>query len=228
MKRRRFSLQNLSLMRSLLLPAVTVASLAILSCSHTVTVTIPPVVRLGNYQAVGLVEFVSQPPGQMGTEATRKFIDDLHAAQPGIRILEIGSEADVMKDLGYDKLDFQSIKAIGDRFGIAAVLTGTIELSEPQSNVMFGTDMKSLSAGINAKVDGRMSAKLWETGSGATLWSNSSWGSWTVGGVSLSSNGSVSAGYNYPGGKQDEIITELVNALNGDFWPRYEKRKVEE
>jgi len=60
------------------------------------------------------------------------------------------------------------------------------------------TDLSVLLAGIEAKVDGRMTAKLWETASGATVWSNSSWGTWTIGGVSFDSKGRVSAGYSYP------------------------------
>ncbi len=74
----------------------------------------------------------------------------------------------------------------------------------------------------------RMSPKLWETASGATVWSNSSWGTWTIGGVSFDSKGRVSAGYSYPIEKQREILTALVRALNGDFWPTYEKHKVKE
>lgn len=228
MKLKRSSLQNFSFIQGLRLSALAVAALAAFSCSHKVTVTLPPVIDLTNYQTIGIIDFVSQPPGQMGAEATRKFIDNLHAAQPGTRILEIGNQATILKDLGYDQLDFQSIKAIGAHFNVASVVTGAVELSEPKSDVKIDTDLKHLSAGIKAEVEGRMSAKLWETASGATIWSNSSWGDWTVGGVNLDSNGRISGGYNYPSEKKDRILTELVRALNSDFWPRYEKRKVEE
>ena len=217
-----------SLRQRLRLTALAVAVLALAGCARTVTVTLPPRVDLANYPAIGLVEFTSRPP-RLGADATRKFIDNLHGAQPGIRILELGSQAAVLKEAGCgEELDFKAIKAIGDQFGVAAVITGTVELSEPQSDVKFATDLKALSANVKAKVDGRMSAKLWETASGATTWSNSSWGNWTVGGLSLGSNGSVSGGYNYPREKQDQILAALVRALNGEFWPSYEKRKVEE
>lgn len=215
------------LRQRLRLSALAVVVLALAGCARTVTVTLPPRVDLANYPAIGLVEFTSRPP-RLGADATRKFIDNLHGAQPGIRILELGSQTTVLKEAGYEELDFKAIKAIGDQFGVAAVITGTVELSEPQSDVKFATDLKALSANVKAKVDGRMSAKLWETASGATTWSNSSWGSWTVGGLSLGSNGSVSGGYNYPREKQDQILMALVRALNGEFWPSYEKRKVAE
>jgi hypothetical protein len=73
-----------------------------------------------------------------------------------------------------------------------------------------------------------MSTRLDETASGVTVWSNSSWGTWTVGGVSFDSKGRVSAGYAYPMEKQREILTALVTALNGDFRPTYEKHKMKE
>lgn len=228
MKITKFLSKRFSLIRSLQLLVLVIAALAIFTCSHSVIVTIPPVVELADYEVIGLIEFTSQPADQLGREATRKFIDNLHAAQPGVRILEIGNQKDILNKLGYDNLDFQSIKAIGDHYGVAAVVTGTVELSEPKPDAKAATDLKVLLAGIEAKVDGRMTAKLWETASGATVWSNSSWGSWTVGGVSFDSKGRVSAGYSYPMEKQREILTALVRALNGDFWPTYEKRKVKE
>lgn len=220
--------KRFSLVRSLGLLILGTAALTICSCSHSIIVTIPPVVELADYEVIGLIEFSSESAGQLGIEATRKFIDNLHGAQPGVRILEIGNQKDILNKLGYDRLDFQSIKAIGDHYGVAAVVTGTVELSEPKPDAKAATDLSVLLAGIEAKVDGRMTAKLWETASGATVWSNSSWGTWTIGGVSFDSKGRVSAGYSYPMEKQREILTALVRALNGDFWPTYEKHKVKE
>jgi hypothetical protein len=181
---------------------------------------------LFTYSSIGVIEFVSPQSGPIGADATRKFIANLHGAQPGIRILELGSLAKVLQEVGHTELDFRAIRAIGEKYGVAAVLTGTIELSEPRTNVNISTSLSSISA--KAKVDGRMSATLLETDSGASSWSNSSWGNWTVGGISLSSDGNVNAGYHYPQEKQDQILTALINALNGDFWSTYERRRVEE
>lgn len=226
MKMTRFFFPNFLFMQSFRLTAIPLAALTIFCCARTVTISIPPVVELSNYQNIGLVEFVSQPEDQLGKEATRKFIENLHAAQPGIPIVEIGSQVNVLTKIGYDKLDFRSIRAIGDHFGVKAVITGTVELSEPQPDFKIAADQKVLAAKVTAKVEGRMIAKLWETASGATTWNNSAWGSWTVGGISFDSNGRVSAGYKHLKEKKDQILTALVRALNGDFWPSYEKRKV--
>ncbi|KAF0215512.1 MAG: hypothetical protein FD174_4106 [Geobacteraceae bacterium] len=212
------------LMRFLVL---TGAALALAACAaRMVTVAVPPRVELTSYPSIGVIEFVSTQPGTLGTDATREFIANLHGAQPGVRILELSSQAKVLQEVGHSELDFRAIRAIGEKYRVAAVLTGTIELSEPRPDVNISTSLSSISA--KAKVDGRMSAKLWETDSGASTWSNSSWGNWTVGGISLSSDGDVRAGYHYPKEKQDQILMSLIKALNGDFWPTYEKRKIEE
>lgn len=220
-------LKRFPLVRSLGSLILAMAVLTIFSCSHSVIVTIPPAIELANYEVIGLIEFSSKEAGQLGAEATREFIDNLHAAQPGVRILELGNQKDILEKLGYNQMDFQSIKAIGEHYRLAAVVSGNVELSDPKPDAKAATHLKILLAGIEAKVDGRMSAKLWEASSGVTIWSNSSWGTWTVGKVNLDSKGRISAGYSYPIEKQREILTALVRALNGDFWPTYEKCKVE-
>lgn len=204
---------------------LSLAALALLACSaKTITVTVPPRLTLTGYPAVGVLEFVSQQPA-LGEDATRKFIADLHAAQPGVRILELGNQERVLEEVGHNQLDYRAIRAIGAKFGVEALITGSVELAEPRPDLKLSTDLSAVSA--TAKVDGKMSGKLWETGSGASIWSNSSWGSWSVGGVRLGSNGRVQAGYHYPKEKQDQILLALIEALNGEFWPTYEKRRVE-
>ena len=59
-----------------------------------------PVIELAKYEVIGLIEFSSESAGQLGIEATRKFIDNLHGAQPGVRILEIGNQKDILNKLG--------------------------------------------------------------------------------------------------------------------------------
>jgi len=193
--------------------------------AKTITVTVPPRVNLTTYPAVGVIEFVPTQPGPLGEDATRKFIANLHGAQAGVRILELGKQEQILQEVGRKDLDFRAARAIGEKFGVKAIITGTVELAEPRPDINL-SNLSSLSA--KAKVDGKMSAKLWETESGASAWSNSSWGSWTVGGVSLGSNGLINAGYSYPKERRDQIVMSLIESLNGEFWPTYEKRRVEE
>ncbi len=195
-------------------------------CSKTVVVTIPPKVDLKAYKTVGVIELSGKPDDGLTRDATQKFFGNLQGAQPGVRLLELGSRESVLKDLGRSDLDFQAIRALGEKYGIDAVLTGNIELSDVRPDVNFSGGLTSVSA--QAKIDGKMNAKLWETASGASVWSNSSWGSWSVGGVKLTNGGMPSVGYKNPKEKRDEIVMALIKALNHDFWPTYQKRKVKD
>lgn len=211
--------------RNLRLPILLVAGLFLLACTRTVTVTVPPRVALDTLPTIGVIDFAAQPPGELAQEATQKYLGNLQAAQPGVRLLELGSRDQVLREVGRTDLDFQAIRAIGARYGVAAVLSGTVELSEPRPDLKLSPNLTSVTA--QAKIDGKMSAKLWETASGATVWTNSSWGNWSVGGVNITNGGAASAGFRHPREKRNEILMALIKALNGDFWPTYEKRRVE-
>jgi hypothetical protein len=211
--------------RSLRLPLLLVAGLILMACARTVTVTVPPRVDLDTLPTIGVIDFAAQPPGELTQEATQKFLGNLQAAQPGVRLLELGSREQVLREVGHTELDFQAIRAIGAHYGVAAVLSGTVELSEPRPDLKISPNLTSVTA--QAKIDGKMSAKLWETAGGATVWTNSSWGNWAVGGVSIANGGAASAGFRHPREKRNEVLMALIKALNGDFWPTYEKRRVE-
>jgi hypothetical protein len=211
--------------RSLRLPMLLVAGLTLMACARTVTVTVPPRVDLDTLPTIGVIDFAAQPPGELTQEATQKFLGNLQAAQPGVRLLELGSREQVLREVGRTDLDFQAIRAIGAHYGVAAVLSGSVELSEPRPDLKISPNLTSVTA--QAKIDGKMSAKLWETAGGATVWTNSSWGNWAVGGVSIANGGAASAGFRHPREKRNEVLMALIKALNGDFWPTYEKRRVE-
>ena len=219
---RRFPRNSPAWCRRLLLPLLV---LSLVACARTVTVALPPQVELAAYPTIGLIDFAAEP-NELGAAATQKFIGNLHAAQPGLRFLELGNRRDLLREVGCAELDYRAIRAIGEKYRVAAVLTGTVELSEARPDVTVAANLASISA--KAKVDGRMSAKLWETTSGATAWSNSSWGSWPVAGITLSKGRIVDGGFRHPQEQQDQILMALVKALNGEFWPRYERRRVAE
>ncbi len=200
------------------------AAMTFFGCARTVTVTVPPRVDLRAYPNIGVIGLAAKPEGELARDATQKFLGNLQAAQPGVRLLELGSAEQVLHSVGAKDLDFQAIRAIGRKYGVAAVLGGSLELSEVRPDFNLSPNLNSASA--SAKIDGKMNAKLWEADSGATVWNNSSWGTWTVGGVKLAMGAPVSVDFHNPEEKRDQIVMELVKALNHDFWPTYERRRA--
>jgi hypothetical protein len=189
----------------------------------TVTETVPPRVDLKAYPIIGVVEFVGTPV-DLGRDSTQKFMSRMQSAQSGLRLLELGPLEQVLRAVGHSELDFQAVQAIGRKYGVAGVLSGTVSFSEMRPDIKVSPTLNSISA--QAKIDGKMSAKLWDAASGATDWTNSSWGNWSMGGVSLSEAGVSGVRLNAPAEQRDKILMALIRALDRDFWPTYVKRKV--
>ena len=201
-------------------------ALTLCGCAKTITVTVPPRVELRAFPTIGLIEFDAQPPGELGPDATQMFLGNLQAAQPGVRVLELGGRDKVLHEVGMTDLDSLAIRAIGEKYGVEAVLSGSVELSEIQPDVKLSADLSALTAEV--KIGGKMSGKLWDSANGATIWTNSSWGSWPMAKINLTEGGAGSFSYRNPSEKRNHIIMSLVRALNGEFWSTYETRKVEE
>src|SRR5262245_50592213 len=78
--------------------ALLLASLAVLwGCSsNTVVVSVPPRMQLQNYGTLGLVQFDSNSHPGINEQTTREFESHLHSAQPGTRIVELGSREQLL------------------------------------------------------------------------------------------------------------------------------------
>jgi len=209
------------------LPLLLAALLFSWGCgSKTIVVTIPPKVDLQTYKVIGVIEFGAEGEDVLRQDATQKFLQSLQAAQQGVLLLELGSEKDVLRSVGAETLDAPAIRAIAAKNGVDAVLTGLLKVSEAKPELQLGRDFKSLSA--KASVDGGLSAKIRESRSGATLWTNSASGKWSVASLNITDRGASSFGLSDPQAKYDKMVTALVNAVTEDFWPTYQRRRVDE
>lgn len=215
------------MMRTLSLPLISVAAmLAMLSaCSKTVTVEVPPRVDLSEWPVIGVVEFTSEMNKSLSHEATQKFIMHLQSAQPGVRILELGEHNQLLESVRRTRMDPDAIKVIGDKYGVQAVFTGNLQVAEASPDVSFTRDLSSASAG--ASIKGALDAKLQETSTGATVWTNGAHGKWSIGGLTFGGKGISDVEYTNPDDKYDEMLKELVEVATNDFRPTYEKRKVD-
>src|SRR6266850_3134392 len=152
-----------------------VLSLAMLwGCSSTVLVPVPPRVDLKSYGTLGIVEFGSNSERGINARATRQFQEQIQAAQPGTRFVELGSREELLAAFGGRQLDPAALKKIGEKYGVAAVFLGDIAYSEPRMDVKI-SDVYKLEGGVRAEVRGEISSRLMETGTGASVWSNSAW-----------------------------------------------------
>ena len=194
------------------------------SCSNTVVVPVPPRLDLQSYGTLGIVEFTSNSAPAINGHATREFQAHVHAAQPGTRIVELGTREELLAAVGARQLDAAALRRIGDKYGVNAIFIGNIAYSDPRTNVKVN-DANKLEGGVRIDVRGDISSRLVETRSGANVWSSSAWAQRPLGSVSMSAEYGVSGGMR-AGNAREEMVPTLVRHLTQDFRPSSVRQQV--
>jgi hypothetical protein len=186
-------------------------------CSNSVMVQVPPRMDLKPYGTVGIVEFGSNSERAINAHATRQFQEQVQAAQPGTRFIELGDRQTLLAALGGRELDVNALKKIGEKYGVGAVFVGDIAYSDPRTDVKIA-DLQKLEGGLRAEVRGDISSRLVETASGASVWSSSAWARRQLGNLNLSAEHGVSGSVS-KSNPRDEMVPALVYHLTQDFRP---------
>jgi hypothetical protein len=208
--------------RALALVAAALPAIVLLGCTSTVLVAIPPKIDLQPHKTIGLVDFTSNPPDRLDQFATQKFMSVVQASQPGVRFLELGPMDQLLKSAGRQRLDSETIKILGSRFNVDTIFTGAYEISNLKPRVSLGQDLTSLRAGVTVSMS--LALKHWDTKTGATLWTNSRQGRWTVSNVGKEAGQALSFSVSDPAERHGQFMEQLVNAVAQDFRIVYERR----
>ena len=191
-----------------------------------ITVEIPPQIDLSTMGTIGVVSFDVQSDNKLPGDLTLKVIQHMQSAQPGVPILELGNQRNVLREIGYDSLDTEAVKAIGKKYGVDTLLSGTLEVTQSHPDVKFGQDMTSMSA--SSYIRGNFNARLRQTRNGATLWSNGAHGKWKLAGIDLSTGSIPSLDVSNAEDKYKKMLQELARVGTADFRSTYETREVQE
>jgi hypothetical protein len=192
-----------------------------------VVVQRPPRVDLQQFRTVGLLDFDVSDGFPLQREVTHRFLATLQGLQPGVRVLELGSEREVLASIGRDTLDPAGLRAVAERYHVDALLAGELTVSKVKPKVTLGqAGFPSLTAA--AQVNGALRASLRDTDAGLTLWTNGAHGSWTLGGAQVGADGRPSIGVSDPQQVYDQMLSELVSLATTDFRPTYEREPVQE
>ncbi|HEY7088893.1 MAG TPA: hypothetical protein VH518_12440 [Tepidisphaeraceae bacterium] len=192
-------------------------------CSNTtcIQVAVPPRVDLAGYHTLGIVTFkASNGDPDLERLATQRFLAAVQAAQPGTRVVELGSEPQA--------LDFAGLQAIRKERGLDAIFTGRVDVTKAKPSVSVAS-LWSSGVNVRADVDAALSARLLEAGSGATAWTNSAKRTENVANASFSQQwGQKSIGF---GGKDtnsayENMVNCLVNDITDDFRTHFVTRRV--
>jgi hypothetical protein len=183
---------------------------------------VPPRVDLRAYDAVGIVELASNAKGNLHEFATQKLIGTITSAQPGARLLELGDEARVLASIQRDELSFDAVQEIGQKYGVDALLVGRLDVTNVKPRLQLSNLLTSMSA--QADVEAALSARLLETESGATVWTDSAQTGETVAHVSVIPRGPSEFSASDPEEAYGRLVQVLVHRVSDDFQVRYEYR----
>ncbi len=199
---------------------VAVLLAAVLGCGPKVMV--PPKIDLREHEVVGIVEFRSSSEGELGPYATRKFMERAREDQGMVRIVELGSEAEVLKVVGADRLDQATFKALGDKHKVATIITGELTVSDVRPEITITPGLGYMS--FAAEVDAALSARMVETATGASIWSGSASDTKRVGHVSVFGGEAFAFDAEDPEKAYGKLVDALVEKATEDFRVTWERK----
>ena len=146
-------------------------------------VLVPPRLDLKQYGRVGLVLFtIEKAKGELDQVATRRFSENLLAAQPGVEVLELGSGDSVRRRLGEREMGAGTAQALGAARRAPVVFIGRLKVSSiTPSGGISGLSLPHLEATVSAE----LTVALYATETGGTLWRSSGVASRKIGGLRI-------------------------------------------
>jgi len=137
----------------------------------------------------------------------------------------MGTEKEVLRSIEADRLDFEAFQKIGRKYNVAAVFNGNVQYSDVETDVRLKS-VRDLNADVNATLHATLSVQLYETGGGASVWSNSVSWKRKLGQISVNRSGNVSAGMTGYHDAYRKLIPDMTYDVTRDFRGRYIKEKV--
>jgi hypothetical protein len=178
-------------------------------------VWIPPRIDLARFGTLGMLEFDTPGSPGLGLAASREFLGAIQSAQPGTPVLELGGEKQALAALQKTALDPEAIRALGEKHGLGALIVGSLEAERVAPSLAFDADARWVSAG--AELEGKLSVRIFDARSGATIWSESSQARQPLGRIDVS-GAAAGFGASHPDEAKQHLVRILVERATGDFW----------
>lgn len=206
-----------------------VALLLAAGCSSNtrcVRVAIPPRVDLAQYPTIGLVTFASSAGGELDRLGTERFMQAVQCAQPGTRIVELGSEREVLASVSRSGFDVATIHAIKEKHGVDAIILGRLDMKKSTPNVNISAGSLFGAMNVRQDVDASLTARLMESASGATTWSRSGQATANLTNAGFNTHGQGHVSSRDTQATYGAMIDGLVDQVTADFRGHYVTRRV--
>jgi len=192
--------------------------------TRTVRVAVPPRVDLAPYPMVGLVTFTSNAKGDLDRLGTQKFLQALQEAQPNTRVVELGSEQQILSSVNARAWDPATLRKVKETHGVDVLVMGRLDVEKVKPQLQLSTIVKSLS--VRQDVNASLNTKLVETSSGATRWTDAAALTANVAHAKFNDRGQGHFGASDPEAAYGEMLKGLVWEVTDDFRTHYVMRRV--
>lgn len=200
--------------KTVFLFAIATLMLVVMDCGRKVMV--PPRIDLKQHEVIGIIQFECDRRGDLAPFTTRKFTEAIRRDQEMVRIVNLGTVSEVLREIGYDKLSKAAFQAIGEEYELATVFTGELLISDVRPDISLAL-IFTAGMSVSAEVDATLDAQMVETESGASLWSASSSATREIGYVSVWEGGSFVFDAEDPERAYGKLVNTLVEDASQDF-----------
>ena len=182
----------------------------------------PPRFDLASFQRIGLVRFSSNAEDDLETLASREFLESLQSSQPGVPVLELGNEKEVLATIGRDRIDPAAVKALGEAYDLDAVIVGDLAVTDVKPRVDIARVLSS--ASVAADVEAALTTRILDAESGATLWTRSARSEQSVANAGVDAGGGFHIETRDPEAAYGSLVQHLVHTVTEDFRPYWVKQ----
>ncbi|MGH7341420.1 MAG: hypothetical protein ACREKH_13100 [Candidatus Rokuibacteriota bacterium] len=179
------------------------------------TVMVPPLIDLKSHEIIGIVEFASTSRGKLGPLVTSRFTEWARRDQGLVRIVDVGSQDQALRSVGRDRWDAEAVRALGQKHGVQTILTGELTISNVRPDVRVSASLRS--GEVSAMVDATLAVQMFESASGASIWSSSGRATQGVGHISVFGGKGFAFDAKNPEEAYGGLVDTLVDQVTSDF-----------
>ena len=196
------------------LPLLALAVLLQVGCASKKTL-LPPRFDLESCGTIGMIQLDANVDPVLEKHLSSQLLQAMQQAQPRVRVVELGRQKQVLRAIGKSELDLGALRAIGDKYGVDSVLTGSMSFTNVKPSMSVSRKLSSLK--LQANIRGLLEARIQETKSSATLWARSASASRALARANAASGGVYRLGVNDKEETQAALTRTLVVRLTDDF-----------
>jgi hypothetical protein len=134
-------------------------------------IVVPPKLDLRGYEHLGVVRFKCSAAPNLEPLLTQKFIMEITRDQKALKILELGDESTLLKELSQSNWGPEAYLELYKKYNVASVFLGEVYISDVKPSISINPALKYAHA--QGEITAQIVVKLIDTKTGMVIWTNS-------------------------------------------------------